>query len=59
MNKCISTATTLAACLFLSAPLPTRGEESLVLENDRLALRFDRETGTLTALENRLTKETY
>ena len=31
----------------------------MVLENDRLALRFDRQTGTLTALENKLAKETY
>ncbi len=59
MSKYISTTIVLSACLSLLQPSPTRAEEALVLENDRLALRFDRKTGTLTALENKLTEETY
>ena len=34
-------------------------EESLRLENGRIGLSFDPKTGTLTALENKLTAETY
>ena len=59
MSKYILTTIVLTACLSLLQPSPTRAEEALVLENDRLALRFDRKTGTLTALENKLTEETY
>ena len=59
MSKYILTTVVLTACLSLLQPSPTRAEEALVLENDRLALRFDRKTGTLTALENKLTEETY
>src|SRR5210317_1395126 len=59
MSKYILTTIVLTACLCLLQPSPTRAEEALVLENDRLALRFDRKTGTLTALENKLTEETY
>ncbi|MDD5521780.1 MAG: hypothetical protein PHI84_13265 [Kiritimatiellae bacterium] len=32
---------------------------ALFLENERLALRFDRNTGTLTAIQNKLTGENY
>ena len=59
MSKYIFTTIVLTACFSLLQPSPTRAEEALVLENDRLALRFDRKTGTLTALENKLTEETY
>lgn len=52
----------VAVCLvtLVSANAPgIRGEDALVLENDRLGLRFDRKTGTLTAMDNKLTGETY
>jgi len=52
------TLTLLTALLF--APLaPICAAESLRLENDKLALRFDAASGTLTAVENKLTGETY
>jgi len=49
-------ATSLAAAAPADAPQSGR---SVVLQNDPLALVFDRKTGTLTALQNKLTGETY
>lgn len=37
----------------------TRAAEQLRLENDKLALRFDAAAGTLVAVDNKLTGETY
>jgi len=59
MRKYLLTMMMCFACVALLRPSPVKAEESLVLENDRVALRFDRDTGTLTALENKLAKETY
>ncbi|MFH1919053.1 MAG: hypothetical protein ABIP48_04080 [Planctomycetota bacterium] len=59
MRKYLLTMMMSFACVALLQPSPVKAEESLVLENDRVALRFDRDTGTLTALENKLAKETY
>ncbi len=57
-NDFVITAVCLATLAPASAPA-TRGEDALVLENERLGLRFDRKIGTLTALDNKLTGETY
>ena len=49
----------VSTCFALLASSPTRAEDRLVLQNERLGLTFDRQTGTLTALENKLAEETY
>jgi len=59
MSKYLCVVTIVSTCLALLGPGPVRAEEALVLENARLGLGFDRKTGTLTALENKLTGETY
>ena len=59
MSKCLLTIALCLACVALMQPPQIWAEESLVLENSQLALRFDRKTGTLTALENKLAQETY
>lgn len=59
MTKRPSNMSVLFACFALLTPVPTEAEEPLALQNGRLALRFDRGSGTLTALENKLTGQTY
>jgi hypothetical protein len=41
------------------APLFGHAQESLHLENERIGLSFEPKTGALTAIENKLTGETY
>jgi hypothetical protein len=51
-----------AACLAVLVLAPACqawAQEAVVLENDRMGLHFDQGTGTLTALENKLSGETY
>ena len=56
---------TVLACVFTlcqSVALAGQGHvqgETIVLENGRIGLRFGEKTGTLAAIENRLTGETY
>ena len=38
---------------------PARSQDTVRLENSRIGLRFDGKTGTLTAIENKLSGETY
>jgi hypothetical protein len=38
---------------------PAQGQETFTLENPRLGLSFDRSTGTLAAIQNKLSGETY
>jgi hypothetical protein len=45
-------------CIVL-ASCRVEAQEPLRLENGRMGLSFDRKTGTLTAIENKLTGETY
>jgi hypothetical protein len=59
VNKHLVPALVSFTCLTLLGDFQTRAEEGLLLGNDYLALSFDRTTGTLTALENRLTSERY
>ena len=47
------------ACLAWLGFARTQGQESLTLENSRVGLGFDRSTGTLVAIQNKLTGETY
>ena len=46
-----------AVCLTWWAPAPA--QETLTLENSRVGLRFDRSTGTLVGIENKLAGDTY
>ena len=50
-------------CLFWtptgSADHRLRADETVSLQNDRLGLAFERKTGTVRAIENKLTGETY
>ncbi len=59
MSKHLSVMLIVSTCLAALGPSHVGAEEALVLENARLGLSFDRKTGTLTALENKLTGETY
>ena len=59
MNKHFVSALVSFTCLTLLGAFQTKAEERLLLGNDYLALSFDRTTGTLTALENKLTSERY
>jgi len=47
------------ACLAWLGFARTQGQESLTLENSRVGLGFDRSTGSLVAIQNKLTGETY
>jgi hypothetical protein len=53
----------LPACIiilgFLLVPGNVRAQESLRLENAQIGLTFEAKTGTLTAIDNKLTGETY
>jgi hypothetical protein len=49
----------LLICLAFSASVSAHGQEILTLENGRVGLRFDRSTGTLIAIQNKVAGETY
>jgi len=51
--------TTIAVCLAAWAPAAAGTQETLTLENGRLGLTFDGKTGTLSAIQNKLTGEIY
>ena len=64
--KCAKFVARMISFVWFTALLATaatadvpQATQSLVLQSDRLALVFDRKTGTLTALQNKLTGETY
>ena len=59
MSKYLFVMMIVSTCFALLGLSHVRAEEALVLQNARLGLSFDRKTGTLTALENKLTGETY
>jgi hypothetical protein len=50
---------TIASCVWLLAAAQAGAQGFMVLENNRLGLRFARATGTLEAIRNKLTGETY
>lgn len=59
MSRYFAAAAACLACCGPAAGSQARAEEPLVLENARLALQFEKATGTLTAIENTRTDETY
>ncbi|MBN2296902.1 MAG: hypothetical protein JXM70_31035, partial [Pirellulales bacterium] len=59
MRKYLFAAVACSIALVLFGPSAIDAEEPLVLENSHLGLRFDRKTGTLAAIENKLAGEIY
>ncbi len=60
MRKLLAGAIVWACCAAAHAPAATiSSRETLTLENSRLRLTFDRTTGTLAAIRNKLAEETY
>ncbi|MFH1267948.1 MAG: hypothetical protein ABIK89_19695, partial [Planctomycetota bacterium] len=59
MRSLFTTIAVCLACLAWWAPAAAQGQDTLTLENGRLGLTFDRKTGTLTAIHNKLAGETY
>ena len=59
MKPTFTLLTTLLAALLLATPVTSCAAEPLRLENDKLVLCFDAASGTLNAVENKLTGETY
>ena len=57
MSKYLLTMIMCFACVASLRPSGGKAEELQVLENGRLRLSFSQKTGTLVALENRLTEE--
>jgi hypothetical protein len=52
-------AIVILSLAWLAASAPVRAQAELVLENSRVGLSFDRTTGTLAVIQNRLTGESY
>ena len=59
MRNFFATMTICLACAAGWASATARGQETLTLENGCLGLSFDRSTGSLIAVQNKLTGETY
>ena len=59
MKPPFAVMTMCLACLTWWATAPAQGQDMLTLENGRLGLSFDRTTGTLVAIRNKLAGETY
>jgi len=59
MSDRLSVLLIVSACLALLGCARASAQDAPVLENARLGLTFDAKTGTLTALENKLTGEIY
>ncbi|MCU0873484.1 MAG: hypothetical protein MUE50_14175 [Pirellulaceae bacterium] len=59
MKSLFPTITFCLACLAGWASAAAQAQDTLTLENGRLGLNFDQRTGTLTAIHNKLTGETY
>ena len=59
MRSLFTTIAVCLACLAAWAPAAARAQETLTLENGCLGLTFDRKTGTLSAVHNKLAGETY
>ncbi len=57
MSKYLTWVVVSFACLLVLSQAEAGG--ALLLENGRLGLSFDRNTGTLAAIQNKLTGETY
>lgn len=59
MRKWHAAMTVALVCLACWTSSQARRQEPLALENGRLRLSFDRKTGTLVAIHNKLAGETY
>ena len=55
----LTTVMVVTACLACCTSVAARGQETLTLENAHVGLSFDRSTGSLVALLNKSTGETY